>query len=133
MVTTGTARRELATLGYIQFQADRHARALRALAIPPGSHGPACIQRVDPWPSPERAGGRIQTCPCCGLTEAAGDFCTRCLARTGPGDWYTRERTEAQRAHTAALLGRKRGVGAPAGPADTSEPDRGSATPSRPS
>jgi hypothetical protein len=28
-----------------------------------------------------------QTCPKCGLTEAAGAYCTRCETPTGPGAW----------------------------------------------
>ena len=113
-------------------QAVRHIGALRGLGVPVQGHGMACIERVQPWPSPERAGDRIQTCPCCGLTEAAGDFCTRCLARTGPGDWYVRERAAAQQAHTATLLGRKGGVHASIGPTGASEAATAPGTPSRP-
>jgi hypothetical protein len=29
-----------------------------------------------------------QTCPGCGLTEARGDYCTRCQRKTGPDYWH---------------------------------------------
>ena len=36
-----------------------------------------------------------QTCHACGLSEAAGDFCTRCGART-VGDWHRVRFSDAQ-------------------------------------
>lgn len=50
-----------------------------------------------------------QACPC-GVTEAAGPYCTKCLRPTGPEDWYVPERTEAQKA--ADLAGARRFRGA---------------------
>jgi len=41
-----------------------------------------------------------QTCHACGLTEAAGDYCTRCAART-VRDWHPIKQSEAQRAALA--------------------------------
>ncbi len=38
-----------------------------------------------------------QTCHVCGLTEAAGDYCTRCGART-VRNWHPIKQSEAQRA-----------------------------------
>lgn len=33
--------------------------------------------------------GRLsQTCPSCGLVEAAGSYCSRCLTRTGEATWF---------------------------------------------
>jgi len=29
-----------------------------------------------------------QTCPRCGLTEAAGWYCTQCARPTDPSEWY---------------------------------------------
>ena len=42
-----------------------------------------------------------QTCHACGLTEAAGDYCTRCGART-LRDWHPIKQSEAQRVALAA-------------------------------
>ena len=43
--------------------------------------------------------GRLsQVCPKCGITEAAGGYCTACLTRTGEAVWAPAERSEAQRA-----------------------------------
>ena len=33
------------------------------------------------------AGRLSQRCPDCGITEAAGGYCTKCDRRTGPADW----------------------------------------------
>lgn len=45
-----------------------------------------------------RAGKLAQRCDPCGITEAAGHFCTKCGRRTGPADWFVNERSEAQKA-----------------------------------
>jgi methionyl-tRNA synthetase len=42
-----------------------------------------------------------QTCPHCGITEAGGAYCTRCLARTETWWLHPPKRSEAQRATTA--------------------------------
>ena len=41
-----------------------------------------------------------QTCPKCGITEAAHHYCTACFTPMGPADWYPTpdRRTPAQRA-----------------------------------
>ena len=42
--------------------------------------------------------GRLsQVCPKCGITEAAGGYCTACLARTGEAVWRRGELGEVQR------------------------------------
>jgi hypothetical protein len=41
-----------------------------------------------------------QTCHECGLTEAAGDYCTRCGTNT-VHDWHPVEQSEAQKAALA--------------------------------
>ncbi len=55
-----------------------------------------------------QAGKLSQTCPC-GITEAAGSYCTRCLHPMGEADWYQAEASEAQRA--ALARSRSRGFG----------------------
>lgn len=44
------------------------------------------------------AGRLSQTCPACGITEAAGRYCTACLAPTGQALWRRGEMSTAQRA-----------------------------------
>jgi hypothetical protein len=46
-----------------------------------------------------------QTCPC-GVTEAAGSYCTRCLRPMGEADWHPIKRSESQKA--AALTNARR-------------------------
>ena len=42
--------------------------------------------------------GRLsQVCPKCGVTEAAGGYCTACLTRTGEAVWRRGELGEVQR------------------------------------
>jgi hypothetical protein len=50
-----------------------------------------------------QAGRLEQSCPSCGMTEAAGSYCTRCYARTSEADWRRPERSVAQRAATDRL------------------------------
>lgn len=39
--------------------------------------------------------GRLsQTCPACGITEAAGHYCSRCHRAMGPADWKAQERRQ---------------------------------------
>ena len=52
-----------------------------------------------------------QTCPC-GVTEAAGGYCTRCLRPMGETDWHPIRRSEAQQA-AATAAGRRLRVGRP--------------------
>jgi hypothetical protein len=42
-------------------------------------------------------GSLSQVCPKCGITEAAGAYCTSCLTRTGEGSWRRGELGEVQR------------------------------------
>lgn len=52
----------------------------------------------------QREGRLDQACPTCGLTEAAGAYCTSCRAPTGPADYaLALHRTDAQREAAARL------------------------------
>jgi hypothetical protein len=52
-----------------------------------------------------------QRCPVCGITEAAGGYCTKCDRRTGPADWFrgTSRKTQGDasraRVHSTAETG----------------------------
>jgi len=61
-----------------------------------------------------------QHCPVCGITEAAGGYCTKCDRRTGPADWFrqTRGRPVSGPQKTPEN-GLKRGPGRPRGHVDT--------------
>lgn len=64
-----------------------------------------------------------QTCPACGLTEAAGFYCTKCSTRTGPADWFRGTDSEAQAAaKKARALGRQSTSDRAANPAETAIP-----------
>ena len=60
-----------------------------------------------------------QHCPVCGITEAAGGYCTKCDRRTGPADWFrqTRGRPVSGPQKTPEN-GLKRGPGRPRGHVD---------------
>lgn len=99
---------------YLTAQAARHVEWLRRLGIY-GDHGVACLLRVPGWPTDGAAGGHLrQTCPCCGLMEARGDYCSRCRCRTGPQDWHDRGTTDAQQAGITKARAAKRAQAAPA-------------------
>jgi hypothetical protein len=61
-----------------------------------------------------------QHCPDCGITEAAGGYCTKCDRRTGPADWFRQTRgrpvSGPQNTPEKALKG---GPGRPRGHVDT--------------
>ena len=63
-----------------------------------------------------------QHCPDCGITEAAGGYCTKCDRRTGPADWFrqTRGRPVSGPQKTPEN-GLKRGPGRPRGHVDTGD------------
>jgi hypothetical protein len=42
------------------------------------------------------AGRLSQRCEPCGITEAAGGYCSRCGRQTGPADWFRQAASEAQ-------------------------------------
>lgn len=87
---------------YLTAQAARHVASLAWVGRPTQGHGDACLRRVSGWPSPlAPTNHRYQTCPCCGLSEARGDYCTRCRCRTGPQDWHDRAISDAQLAGIA--------------------------------
>ena len=44
------------------------------------------------------AGRLSQRCEPCGITEAAGGYCTSCGRLTGPADWFRAVASEAQKA-----------------------------------
>lgn len=44
-----------------------------------------------------------QTCPSCGMTEAAGRYCTADATPTGPAYWHPVKRSVAQRASAQRL------------------------------
>jgi hypothetical protein len=50
----------------------------------------------------------MQTCPDCGVTEAAGPYCSGCLLPMGPADWHPLEMSDAQRAGLAAARQNRR-------------------------
>lgn len=82
--------------------AARHVRRVEAAGKDPSHHGRDCILRdVAGFASDEPCAGAPtctlrQTCPCCGLEEAHGDYCSRCGLPTGPADWHAPRRSEAQ-------------------------------------
>lgn len=54
-------------------------------------------RHVPPDLEPLLVAGRLsQSCEPCGITEAAGFYCSRCSRQTGPSDWFRGERSEAQ-------------------------------------
>ena len=60
----------------------------------------------------ELVAGRLsQRCPDCGITEAAGGYCTKCDRLTGPADWFRGTSRKAQgdasraRVHSTAETG----------------------------
>ena len=63
------------------------------------------------------AGKLEQTCPACGLVEAAGPYCSACLTRTGPDTWYRNGDLAArrQRAPASPTTPPKRPHGRPSG------------------
>ena len=67
---------------------------------PPHQPGPHC-----PCLDCQQRDGKLdQSCPACGLVEAAGAYCSACRTPTGPAD-YARavHRTDAQREAAARL------------------------------
>jgi hypothetical protein len=80
------------------------------------AHSPSPLTLVAPSPARMRVGARqekqerpgprlpaaiaddllkghlSQHCPVCGITEAAGGYCTKCDRRTGPADWFRQTR-----------------------------------------
>lgn len=82
-------------------------RAARHAARLGGDHGLACVVRDvsgdDACPRGTDCTLR-QTCPCCDLEEAHGDYCSRCGIPTGPVDWHPPIRSEAQEAASRRLV-----------------------------
>lgn len=59
------------------------------------------------------AAGRLsKKCPNCGTTEAASYYCTKCLTKTGPDDWFSqgagRPRSAGKPRKTGLAAGRPR-------------------------
>lgn len=53
--------------------------------------------------------GRLgQTCPDCGITEAAGFSCTACDRRTGPADWFLQVASPVKAAALADMWAKRR-------------------------
>jgi hypothetical protein len=68
------------------------------------------------------AQGRLsQRCPACGITEAAGSYCTACYTPTSEADWRPSERSAAQLAALDRLRASGTAKSAP-GPAEEATP-----------
>jgi hypothetical protein len=52
-----------------------------------------------------------QTCPDCGITEAAGFSCTACDRRTGPAEWFLQVASPAKAAALADMWAKRRAAG----------------------
>jgi len=52
-----------------------------------------------------------QTCPDCGITEAAGFSCTACDRRTGPDDWSRQVASPVKAAALADMWAKRRAAG----------------------